>query len=824
MISTRGILPVVFFSSLASLSFEVLLARIFSISLSYHFAFMIISIAMLGLAAGGTMLSVYPRLEDPRRIVLYSFCLGVSLPVGYLLTNLIPFDPVRLSWQKTEVLLLGLYYLLLALPFFFTGLIIATALTARSDRAGLLYGTDLLGAGIGSLGILLLMGTVAPERGVFILSAIVFAASACVPGCGKTFKTAAAVFIAANLAVFFIQPGFTTIRISPYKELSGALRYPGATMLATFHTPFARIDTFISPAVRYAPGLSLAYTDILPDQIGFSVDAGNVSAVTKTTDRKSLRFLSYLPAALPYEIGKRNKVLVIDPGGGLQLLLARYYGTAKITGVETNPWLLDSFRREFNAISGDLYGEDIHQGLARSWLSGRKDGFDLIDISLQGAEPSGSFGIAEDYRYTVDALREYISHLEQNGILCINLFIVPPPRYELRVLATLATAMESMGIRDPARHIAAIRSWGSISILAKKSPLTGEETASLRRFARDRWFDTVYFPGIAAENSNIYVKMQSNGYFEAFSAILSPEKRGNFMDRYIFDIKPVHDDSPFFHYMLKTGKMREVYRVMGGKWQSFLEQGYIIPALLIQAAALSALLMVLPALAQGRKRDEGEAASGNSIAGKTVGVPTAMKSGKPGATVLLAYFAFLGAGFMFVEITWIQKLILPLANPSYAMASVLASLLFSSGIGSLSSSRYALLQKPACVAATAFTIALYGFLLPLAPSNITQYGIAASFLIVFVALFPAGFLMGIPFPAGLGELGRRNPQLIPWAWAINGCFSVLGPLIATLLAIEIGFRNVMLTGALFYFLAFLTITLGMKRKISERTHKEAGQD
>jgi hypothetical protein len=201
-----------------------------------------------------------------------------------------------------------------------------------------------------------------------------------------------------------------------------------------------------------------------------------------------------------------------------------------------------------------------------------------------------------------------------------------------------------------------------------------------------------------------------------------------------------------------------------------------------------------------------------------------MKSSKPGTNILLAYFAFLGAGFMFVEITWIQKLILPLANPSYAMASVLASLLFSSGIGSLSSSRYALLQKPACVAATAFTIALYGFLLPLAPSNITQYGIAASFLIVFAVLFPAGFLMGIPFPAGLGELGRRNPQLIPWAWAINGCFSVLGPLIATLLAIEIGFRNVMLTGALFYFLAFLTMTADMERKISERTHKEAGQD
>ena len=160
---------------------------------------------------------------------------------------------------------------------------------------------------------------------------------------------------------------------------------------------------------------------------------------------------------------------------------------------------------------------------------------------------------------------------------------------------------------------------------------------------------------------------------------------------------------------------------------------------------------------------------------------------------------------MFVEITLIQKLILPLVNPSYAVAAVLASLLFASGAGSLVSSRALLLRRPVMVAGTAIIIVLYSLLLPGMSSMIANYHPPVSFLLVLAALFPAGFLMGIPFPTGLKLLGERNTRLIPWAWAINGCCSVLGPLCAILLAMAFGFRNVLLLGALCYFLAFLNI-------------------
>ncbi len=826
MDKTQKILPVVFFSSMAALAFEVLLTRIFSISLWYHFAFMIISIAMLGLAASGTMLSLFSRLQDPGKIGPYAFCLGIAIPVGYLLANLVPFDPVRLSWEKTEILHLGLYYLVLALPFFFTGLIIATALTARSDRSGLVYGADLVGAALGSLGTLFLMGMMAPERGVFVLSSVVLGASFLAGG--KWLRATCPFLIAANLALLLLQPGFMHLRISPYKELPAALRYPRAEPLRTYFTPFARIDTFRSPAVRFAPGLSLAYLEPLPEQIGFAVDGGNVSAITGTADRSALKFLSWLPAALPYEIRPRNRVLVLDPGGGLQMLLARHYGAGEIMGIETNPWLTGIIRKDFGDFSGDIHGENTWSGLGRSWLAGRSETFDLIDISAGSAAPTGSFGIAEDYRFTVEAFREYLDHLTDDGVVCVNLFMIPPPRNELRILATITAAMESMGTQHPAGHIAAIRSWGSVSILAKKSPLTREETAAVRRFAGQRRFDTVHVPGIVPQETNRYIKMPSNEYFEAFAAILSPEKRRSFMEGYVFDVEPVRDDAPFFHYFLKIGKIREVYRVMGEKWQFFLEEGDIIPALLVQAALLSGLLILVPAFALRRKGKE-RPDPGSKPASPPVPAETAWEQAVPDPSRdrsgygLLPYFAALGFGFMFVEITLIQKLILPLENPSYAVAAVLATLLFGSGTGSLLSFRFAVLRSPALTAVTALAIVLYSLFLPAASSVIANYRPPVSFLLVFLALFPAGLLMGIPFPTGLRALGERRRRLIPWAWAINGCCSVLGPLCAILLAMAIGFRNVLLLGALFYLLAFINISSFVKRRGKPACDRD-GQD
>ena len=779
---TDGKTPLtIFLCSLASLAYEVALTRVFSISFWHHYAFMVISIAMLGFVTSGAVLNLCPSLKRIERIGGYALLLGIAIPLSYLLANQSSFDPVQLAWDKTQLLSIGFLYLVLAIPFLCCGLVVVTTFSVQSVRSGLLYGADLIGAGLGSLGILLLLNYLPPERSVFLLSLAPLLA-AFLTG-GNRLRAVAVLCALLSLSLFVSPPGFAGLRISPYKGLSNALRFPGAAPLKSYVGPFARVDTFESPAVRFAPGLSLRRLDALPRQIGLAVDGGEISAITAIDDKPALAFLEYLPAALPYEIGNRRRVLVLDPKGGLEVLLARHYRADDIVAIESNSLVMRVIRNDWRVFAGDIYGDHALNGLGRSWLRGSQERFDIIDISLMGAEASGSFGIAEDYRFTVEAFKEYLGHLRPGGLISVNLYIIPPPRVELRLLTTLITAMEERGITKPARRLALVRSWGALCLLAKQSPLTADDIGKIKAFAEGRWFDPVYYPGITAADANRYVRLPSDDYYQAVAALLAPDRRGRFIDEYPFDIAPVRDDAPFFHYFLKLGRIGEVYRMMGGKWQFFLDEGGIVPVVFGQVTVLSIPLLLLPLLS-----------------GKEV---RRMDAGK----WLLPYFALLGCGFMFVETALIQKIILPLENPSLAVATVLAALLVSSGGGSLLSQRYETLRGPRTSAVIALVVVMYSLLLPSVSTLLAPWTLALKIGAVFLLIIPLGLLMGIPFPAGLRILGESSPQLIPWAWVINGCFSVLAPILAIMLATVAGFSTVFMLGALAYALAFVNLRL-----------------
>jgi len=781
----RVILPVIFLSSASCLAYEILLARIFSISLSYHFAYLIISIAMLGISAGGTVLTVYPKLKRLDLLGHYMLALGIAICFSYLAANQIPFDPVKLTWSNLEIGKIGLYYLILSTPFFFAGLIAATAFASLSDHAGLLYGTDLIGAGAGAIGILCVMFVAAPDVGVFLLSVLILLTACLVEK--KGVRIAALSLIALGISVFAFLPDVTKPRISPFKDLPVALRYPGAEHLKTYWGPFARIDTIASPASRFAPGLSFRYLDPLPRQIGLSVDGGNMTALTAVDDIRALRFLGYLPSALPYEIGNKDDILILDPQGGLPILTARFYLAKSLVKVESNPLLLDVIRDDYAEFVGGIYRLNTWPGMGRSWLKARQRAFDIIDISLMGTAPSGALGIAEDYRFTVEAFDVYLGHLKPGGMISLNLYLLPPPRTELRLLETAVVALGNLGITRPAEHIAAIRSWGSLCILVKRSPFTVREMAAVKTFASTRRFDLIHNPGIAESATNVYIKTDGNEYFHAFQSILRPEKRADFLKSYLFDVRASHDDRPFFHYYLKLENIREIYRVMGGKWQYFIDEGYILPVLFAQVVVFGLMLMSAPVFMKKR-----------NVIGR-------MRAG------IFGYFSLLGIGFMFAEICFIQKFILILENPAYAMAAVLTALLISSGLGSLLGHRASVLAKPAVMPAAALMIIVYSLALPFLMDLLVPYAVPLRILLVVCLILPPGILMGIPFPLGLKTLGRTDPSLIPWAWAINGCFSVLSPVLAVLIALTAGFTAVLWLGSAAYLFAFFIFSFGLLR-------------
>jgi hypothetical protein len=778
-----------FLSSFAGLAFEIALTRFFSITLSYHFAFMVISIAMLGIGASGTLLSLRPQLRRAVLVPVYGLLFAAAVPLASMTANMIPFDPARLSWDRMQLLLLALYYVVLAAPFFCFGLIVSTMFTLFPGRSGVVYAADLLGAGCGAVALFALLAVGGPENVPYGASALV--AASLLLFRDRKVRLIALLLLALNMVLLIQRPAVIQPKISPYKPLALAMRFPGAKHLATTYSPSSRIDVFTSPAVRFAPGLSLRYLEPLPDQTGISIDAGELDAYTDDRDADRLGFVRHLPSGLPYLLTRNDDVLILDPGGGLPLLTARQYGARNVSAVESNPLLLRAVRR-LAAEKGGAGVEAVEPGLGRSWLGATDRLFDVIDISSLGTLPSGSFGFSEDYRFTVEAFQEYLAHLKPEGFLALNLYIIPPPRNELRVLAALAEALDEAVAGDLARQMAAIRSWDTMTVVVKRSPLTMKDIDAIRTFTRTMRFDLVHYPGIRQQETNQYIRMPDDRYSEAVRQVIDPSTRDRFLKEYLFDISPVHDDNPFVHYYLRWRELERIYRVMGEKWHYFLEEGYLLPVLFVQALVLGAVLMVLPA---GTGRTEDAAPQGRGLA------------------IILAYFAILGLGYLFIEVAFVQKMILPLEDPTTAAGVVIASILASSGVGSLLSQRSERLRRPSSLVLLSLLTLAYSLALPVIIPSLLRFPSAARTIGAVLIVMPAGFLMGIPFPLGISLLARFAPGLISWAWAVNGCCSVLAPVLAVMIALTAGFDAVIRTGSFLYLLGSFALSWIARRAV-----------
>ncbi len=778
----------IFLVSCSVLMFEISLTRLFSIYLWYHFAFMVISIAMLGIGAAGTMLALFPnRFCSASNIGAYAMFAGVSLILCYIVSNHIPFDPVKFSWDHSQVFYLALYCLILSIPFFFSGLLIATAFLLYSNRSNLIYGSDLLGAGTGSLAVLILLNIIAPEHTVTAASLLCFTGA--LATCKSKFKALSLLLLIINLSVIVIHPDIMKVRMSPYKRLPVYLNFPGAEHLKTLYSSYSQIDLFRSPAVRYAPGLSLNYPDPLPEQIGLAIDGDRIDVTTDAHDRSGLRFLEFLPSAAVYQTGKINNVLVLDPKGGLHVLMAEYYGAKNIHKVESNPMVIKAVRDNYNEFSGKIYQNNTWTGYGRNFLRTREKGaYDLIDLSMTGASVSAVFGISEDYRLTVDAFNQYLNALKKNGIISISLYLIPPPRIEFKILATIATVFEQAGVTDPVLRLFAIRSWDSMTVLIKNSPFTMEEIERLKDFASKKRFDLVYYPGIKEEEANRYVKLSSDEYFNGFKNIITPETRSSYVSNYLFDIGPVYDSNPFFHYYLKLINIKAIYEIMGRNFLYFLEEGYLLPVIFVIVFILSALITILPVLFRWTTSELFKRFA-------------QFKLLRP----VLLYFAMLGLGFMFVEVTMIQKTILLLENPLYSVATVVTAILVSSGIGGITSSKSSRLSSSFSLLALSTIIVVYSFIQPVLSASLLSLELIPRMIIWFIMLLPLGFFMGIPFPTGMKILGEQCQTLIPWAWAINGCMSVLAPILTIIIALVTGFQIILWLSALTYLLAFFSL-------------------
>ncbi|MGA9350974.1 MAG: hypothetical protein WBW48_19515 [Anaerolineae bacterium] len=795
----------VFLLSMASLSLEITLTRIFSLAQWYHFAFMAVSIALLGFGASGSFLSLFPNLVKinlTKLLASLSALLALGILASYLNINYIPFDSYRIAWEREQTLFLAIYYLFLALPFFFGGLAIGALLAARPELAGKIYSFNLAGSALGCLAAVVALpllggaGTVMLSALLGALAAIAFSTGDWLETRKSNLQSLISSIIALTLLFLTIRPpSFLEIRLSPYKGLSQALLYPEAEVVFSRWNAFSRVDVIESQGVKSAPGLSLAYPGSLPVQLGLFTDGDNLSPITRP---EKLDFTDYLPVALPYHLRPQAKALIIEPKGGLDVLVALHQGASSVVAVESNPLVIEVARDAFQ----DPYRDErvtvmVENG--RSYVRRVGERFDIVQVSLADTYrpvTSGAYSLSESYLYTVEAFVDYVAHLSEGGLLVVSRWLQMPPSEDLRAGALAVTALEKAGISQPERRLVAIRSWSTSLLLVKNGEFTAEEIEAVKSFCRQRQFDLVYYPGIQEAEANRYNVYPEPVYYRGFQDLLFGD-RARFYAGYSYDVSPTSDDRPFFFHFFKWSQTPEILQTFGKVWQPFGGSGYfVLVALLILALLASAVLILLPLLFH-RRQPDAPRVTGEELRGPRWRV--------------FAYFAMLGLGYLFVEIPLMQHFILFLGHPIYAFAAVLFAILLFSGLGSMISAR---LSLPRTLMALIGAIILYPLVLPLVFQLLLGQSLGLRLLVSVLSLAPLGFLMGVPFPKGIEIIGRLAPDLVPLAWGINGCTSVLASILSAMLAISFGFSRVLVGASVAYLVALGVIyPLGVAERL-----------
>jgi len=777
--------------SVAAIAYEILLTRLFAVALWHHFAYMIISVALLGYGASGTFLVfVRHRLQVRFGASFASLAVlfGVAAIGCYALAWRLPFNPLEVIWDWRQQLYLAAMYLLLALPFFAAASAVGLSLAAWSARIGAIYRADLTGAGVGAVGIVLAMFALPPEDCLRVVAAVAFAAAAFAlasEGWGRAPFALAVIAVPAALAwpATWLKP-----MPSPYKGLSMALTVPETRVIAERSGPLGRLSVIESPSVplRQATGLSLVTRLAPPEQLGVFTDGDGLSVLTRFTgDFKSLDYLDQQTTALPFYLLDRPATLVLGAGGGADVLQALYHRASRIDAVELNPQMVDLVDREFAEFTGRIYRRPevaLHVAEARSFVEGSRARWDLIQLVLldsYAASAAGVQALSESPIYTIEALRAYLDHLTSGGLVAITRWLGNPPRDAFKLLATATAALETDVVPgpseiNPGERLVLLHGWNTATLLVKNGRFTRDEIAALHSFAAERQFDLAWYPGMRGDEANRYNGLAKPSLYDAAVALLGPS-RSAFLADYSFNIWPATDDRPFFFRFFKWRLLPQLAALPGQGGFVFVDAGYLVVVLaLLQAIAASAILILLP-LAWLRRKKERRAA--------------------PGPVRVAFYFLLIGFAFLFVEISLIHRFSLFLGHPLAAISVTLAGFLVSAGLGSgISTSVRARWPQAAIILAVAAIVSLgavYAMVLPPLFGSLMGLPFPAKIAVAVGLLSPLGFVMGLPFPLGLGRVSDCAPGLVPWAWGINGCASVVAAVMASLLAMHVGFTTVL---------------------------------
>jgi hypothetical protein len=778
--------------SLSGLALEIAITRIFSAAVWYHFAFVAVSVALVGLGASG--LVVHYRLKKIKENWAKDLTIASALGV----TLIIPLSLFVMQSLNSQVVYLPIFMLLFSTPFFLIGIVISAAFSAFAHAAGRLYASDLLGASVGALSVVFML-TVLGGEGTALVVGLLSSGCAVLFALSSKDKKKIAIslaFVAFAAVLVIIHEGFDKTLFSiptdpdALKDLPLFLKENSeVSIVKTEWNSFSRIDVvegpltncddsiYSSPGTGGTPPPECKYEGLVAK---IFIDGGaGTNVILWDGDPQSRTSLLNWMHYKPFTMMQDPKVLVIGSGGGRDVVAALAAGSTNVTSVEINPIIFNTVR-DYGDRAGNVYDHpyvEAHVDEGRSFVSRSSEKYDILYIPFVdtwAAVSSGGLGVSENFLYTEQAFQEYYDHLTDRGKVVAVRWLVDTPRF----VSTFLVTLEKNGVppEQAYKHIIVVSAEsveqdpsGTLAILSKE-PFSDDEIRILYDFMVQEGYKPILVPGIVA--------------LEPYSSLLDGDMSlGQYYETFSTKAYPVTDDSPYFLSYEKPFPR-------------------VLESLLYISLGIAGGFLVGPYVWLRRSKDA------------FIGIKN--RSDLRTGTLVL-YFAALGTGFIMIELGLLQKLTLLLGNPTMTFAILLFTLLISSGIGSLMSTRL-LVNGPKRLAMIVVGIAsLAGlylvFLSPLIYATIAE-DFSVKVGISVAVIFPLGFLMGMPMPTGMRIVKSTAPSFVPWMWAINGGFSVLGSILTVILSIVYGGSYAIVLGMMAYLVAAFVVLRWKARTIA----------
>jgi hypothetical protein len=759
-----------------TLALQVLLTRVFSNVLLYHFGFLTISLALLGVGAGAILVYVRPGWFD--RVALERQLARWSLVFAGLLAVAL-FVIVRLDYVYTGIdtgfaLTLAAACLLAALPFLAGGLVIALAVRGYARSIGTLYAFDLAGAGLGAaLAVPLMWLVPAP---ILIVGVAALGAVAAVLFAGTTTERRWALGGSAGAAVLLALAATAgAYDVDP----------PGPEPDADHWTPISRV-------LGYRPLGGSTSGFVTYDRV-----IGEIVPHRRGEPLPDWRDTQEGPQSVGYRLTGPGHALIIGGGGGRDILAARAE-RQRVDVIELNRKIRDTVDDDLRGLSGAPYslpGVSTAIGDGRSTLSERDTRYDQVHLGFTDTYSGNSaqaFALTENNLYTVEAFQEYLDHLTPGGVLNVSRPDREGINEALRATVLALEALDREGVSDPERNVVVLlgryespfSSFDYGTVLAKREPFTAAELRLVRRLAGERTDGIAYAPG--------------GPYAPGWDELAAAPDHVSFCESAAFNFCAPTDDKPFFFNLQRLGHFGE----------TAAPGGLRVPDPTLILAITLAILVVLGAVA--------------------FLLPLALVRGEGRPSVgSLGFFAAIGLGFLVLEVVLIQRFVLFLGFPTYALSVVLFALLVFTGVGSLLSARLAADPRRALVGAlgvAAILIALTAFGLQPLLRALIEVPFALRIAITVALLAPLGVALGMAMPLGLRRLEGLYPSGVAWAWGINGIASVLASVLAITVAIMLGFTAATLLALACYLAALAHAALGRWPAQGEGTEKQPGSN